>query len=125
MIDTIDLLLEYYEKGSSSSLFNCLQEFSVKDVRVVVIEILGWLKLEHKRELWIQEGKKTKLKPLLLNDNDTWCKNLREMVDTKVLFNQYFCIEFNKFDFSPSITEEKRKKARKKVYDNYNPQKRR
>ena len=57
VIDTIDILLDYYEKGSSSSLFNCLQEFSAKDVRVVVIEILGWLKLEHKRELWAQEEK--------------------------------------------------------------------
>lgn len=124
MIDTVDLLLEYYEKGTPNSLFCYLQEFSPKDIRVVVIEILGWLKLEHKRELWIKEGKKTRLKPLILNYNYIWCKNLREIVEKEVLFNQYFCIEDNKFDFSPNITEENRKKARKKAFDYYNPQKR-
>lgn len=61
---------------------------------------------------------------MILNYNYTWCKNLREMVDKEVLFNQYFCIEDNKFDFSPNITEENRKKARKKAFDYYNPQKR-
>lgn len=62
MIDTVDLLLEYYEKGTSSNLFSHLQGLSSRDIRVVVIEILGWLKLEHKRELWIREGKKTNFK---------------------------------------------------------------
>lgn len=95
-----------------------------KDIRVIVIEVLGWLKLEHKRELWIKEGKKARLKPLILNYNYTWCKNLRKIVDEEVMFNQYFCIVNDKFDFSPNITEEKRKKVREKAYDFYNPQKR-
>lgn len=124
MIDIVDLLLEYYEKGTSNSLFCYLQGFSPKDIRVVVIEILSWLKLEHKRELWIKEGKKTRLKPLILNYDYTWCKNLREIVDKEILFNRYFCIVNNRFDFSPNITDENRKKARKKAYDFYNPQKR-
>ncbi len=124
MIDTVDLLLEYYENGASNGLSSCLQEFSPKNIRVVVIEILDWLKLEYKRELWIKEGKKTSLKPLILNYNYTWCKNLREIVDKEVLFNQYFCIVNNEFDFSPNITEENRKRAREKAYDFYNPQKR-
>lgn len=124
MIDTVDLLLEYYEKGTSSNLFSHLQGFSSRDIRVVVIEILGWLKLEHKRELWIREGKKTRLKPLMLNYNYPWCQNLQEMMNKEVLLNQYFCIEDNKFDFSSNITEEKRKKARKKAFDYYDPPKR-
>lgn len=108
MPDIMDLLLEYYEKGLPNSLFCCLQELSPQDIRVIVIEILGWLKLERKRELWIKEGKKTKLKPLILNYNYMWCQKLREIVDKYTLFNQYFYIVDNRFDFSPNIAEEDR-----------------
>lgn len=124
MIDIVDLILECYEKGTSNELFDNLQEFSSKDIRVVMIEILNWLKLEHKREIWIKEGRKTSLKPLLLNYNYMWCKNLREMVNKEDIFSQYFCINENKFDFSISVTEEERINARKKAFDSYNPQKR-
>lgn len=123
-MDLIDIILEYYEKGTSEIVLNCEQELTQKEMRVVIIEILSWLKLEHKREMWIKEGKKTKIKPLLLNNNDTWCENLRELVAKEVLFKEYFCINDNKLDFSPNINEENRVIARKKVFENYNPQKR-
>lgn len=70
-MDLIDIILEYYEKGTSEIVLNCEQELTQKEMRVVIIEILSWLKLEHKREMWIKKGKKTKIKPLLLNNNDT------------------------------------------------------
>lgn len=123
-MDLIDIILEYYEKGTSEIVLNCEQELTQKEMRVVIIEILSWLKLEHKREMWIKKGKKTKIKPLLLNNNDTWCENLRELVAKEVLFKEYFCINDNKLDFSPNINEENRVIARKKVFENYNPQKR-
>lgn len=124
MIDIVDILLEYYNKGMSNGLIIYLQGLSSKDIRVVVIEILGWLKLEHKRKLWMEEGKKTKLKPLILNYNYIWCKNLKEMVEKEPLFKQYFYIEGNEFNFLPSITEDVRKKAREKAFNYFNPQKR-
>lgn len=124
MIDMVDFLLEYYEKGTLNSSFSYLKDLLPKDMRVIVINILAWLKLEHKRELWIKEGRKTRLKPLILNYNYPRCQNLREIVDKEVLFNQYFCIENDNFDFSPNITEETRKKAREKAYVFYNPVKR-
>lgn len=124
MMDIVDLIVECYEKGAPNDLSVDLQGFSSKDIRVVMIEILNWLKLEHKREIWIKEGRKTKLKPLLLNYNYTWCKILREMVEKEILFKQYFCINENIFDFSINIKEEERIIARKKAFDYYNPQKR-
>lgn len=124
MIDIVDLLLEYYKEGRSNNLITDLQELSPKDIRVVVIEILSWLKLEYKRESWMREGKKKKLKPLPLNDNSIWCKNLKEIVKKELVFKQYFVIENNRLDFSPDIAEDVRRKARKKAFDYYNPQKR-
>lgn len=124
MIDIVDLLLEYYKEGRSNNLITYLQELSPKDIRVVAIEILSWLKLEYKRESWMREGKKTKLKPLPLNDNSIWCKSLKEIVKKELVFKQYFVIENKRLDFSPDIAEDVRRKARKKAFDYYNPQKR-
>lgn len=124
MTDIVDLIIECYEKGVLSSSFSCSRELSSEDVRVVMIEILSWLKLEHKRELWLKEGKRTGMKPLLLDQNYLWCKNLRGIVSEEGLFNQYFCINGNQFNFSSNIMEDERKEARKKAFDYYNPQKR-
>lgn len=124
MMDIVEVIFECYKKGTPSNMLNCLCGCSPKDIRVVMIEILNWLKLEYKRVIWIKEGRKTSLKPLMLNDSDVWCKKLREMVDKEDLFHQYFSINDNKFDFAPNITEEERMKARKKAFDYYNPQKR-
>lgn len=38
------------------------------------------------------------------------------------LFHDNFWIKDGKFDFSDMVSEEERKKAREKVYQNYNPQ---
>lgn len=37
MIDIVDLIIECYEMGTSNELFNKLQEFSSKDIRVNVV----------------------------------------------------------------------------------------
>ena len=36
----------------------------LENLNVIAIEILSWLKLQHKRELWIAQGRKTKLKSM-------------------------------------------------------------
>ena len=60
MVNIVDIIIECYETGTSKDLY--LQEYSSIDVRVVMIELLAWLKLEHKREMWINDDKKGKFK---------------------------------------------------------------
>ena len=42
MMDIVDLMIECYEMETANKLFINLQEFSSKDIRVVMIEILNF-----------------------------------------------------------------------------------
>lgn len=122
MVNIVDIIIECYETGTSKDLY--LQEYSSIDVRVVMIELLAWLKLEHKREIWINDGKKASLKPLLLNDNYPWCRDLKAIIAKENILSQYFSINGDEFDFVDSIPEEYRTQARERAFEYYNPQKR-
>ena len=94
-----------------------------KDLHVVVIKRLSWLRLEHKRTLWIAEGRKTCLKPLDIDMRYPWCVDLGIHIDNEKLFYDTFSIKDRKFDFSDAVSEADRKKKKKKVYQNHIPKK--
>ena len=52
-----------------------------------------------------------------------WCANLYKLVENESLFQDCFLIKNSKFGFLDSVSEEDRRKAREKAYQNYNPQK--
>lgn len=87
----------------------------------IATEILGWLKLEHKRTLWKQEKKYVKQKPLNLNFNYPWCNQIKDIVEKNERFKKFFTIEGTNFDFSTTVAEDEKEKVRKYVYDNYEP----
>lgn len=119
-MDTIDRLLEYMETRDEDILIEntLINKF---DLCVIVMKILSWLKLEHKRTIWISQGRKNCLKPLELNVQYPWCAKLCEMVENEKVFHDYFSIKDSNFNFSDAVSEEDRVKAREKVYHNYNP----
>ncbi len=119
----IDLIIKYYKYKDPKILINNV-DISTKDLNVVVIEILSWLKLEAKREKWLMEGKKTSLKPLILNDDFTWCKNLKALVEKEDIFKANFKIINNMFDFSENISTDEKHNIREKAFKEYNPLKR-
>ena len=94
----IDELLSYMNNQDKKILITADIQMSIYELNVVVIEILSWLKLEHKRSVWIAEGRKNCLKPLAVD------------------------IKYGKFDFSDTVSEKEKKIAREKAYQNYNPQ---
>lgn len=87
----------------------------------IAMEILGWLKLEHKRTLWKQEKKYIRQKPLKLNFNYPWCNQIKDIVEKNDRFKQLFTIDGTSLDFSKTVTEEEKAEIRKYVYDNYKP----
>lgn len=87
----------------------------------IATEILGWLRLEQKRTIWKQEKKYVKHKPLMLNNNYLWCRQLMQIVEQDERFKKYFAITGLSFGFSDDITEDEKAKIRKFVYDNYVP----
>ena len=121
-MSTIDELLKYMKKRDKSILITNNQ-LSDYELNVVVVKILSWLKLEHKRRIWIAQGKKTRFKSLEVDIRYPWCANLYQLVENEKLFHDYFSIKEGEFDFSDEVSEEEKVMAREKAYQNYNPQK--
>lgn len=117
----IDELLSYMNNQDKKILITTDIQISKYELNVVVIQILSWLKLEHKRGIWMAEGRRNCFKPLDVDIKYPWCANLYKLVDKEKLFHDNFLIKEGKFDFSDEVSEEEREKAREKAYQNYNP----
>lgn len=122
-MDIVGAMLKYMEVKDKRILVKNIQ-ISDYELTVVVVKILSWLKLEHKRSIWISQGKRNRFKPLEIDMRYPWCANLYKLVENESLFQDCFFIKNSKFGFLDSVSEEDRRKAREKAYQNYNPQKR-
>ena len=89
-MDIVDKLLIYRENSDIKLLIASDTDIEQQNLNVIVIEILSWLKLEHKRGIWINEGKKTSFKPLKINSYYTWCIDLKRLVIQESIFQRYF-----------------------------------
>ena len=83
--------------------------------------MLSWLKLEKKRENWIEEGRKTKLKPLELNYKYEWCIFLKKLIIEESEFNELFEIKENLLYFKESVPATLQSQIRAEAYALYNP----
>ena len=120
-MDIVGAMLKYMEVKDKRILVKNIQ---ISDYELtVVVKILSWLKLEHKRSIWISQGKRNRFKPLEVDMRYPWCANLYKLVENESLFQDCFFIKNSKFGFLDSVSEEDRRKAREKAYQNYNPQK--
>ena len=122
IMDIVGAMLKYMEVKDKRILVKNIQ-ISDYELTVVVVKILSWLKLEHKRSIWISQGKRNRFKPLEIDMRYPWCANLYKLVENESLFQDCFFIKNSKFGFLDSVSEEDRRKAREKAYQNYNPQK--
>lgn len=122
-MNIVDNLLNYLKYKDKRMLITTDIQISNYELNVVVIKILSWLKLEHKRQLLLVEGKKNCLKPLDVDIQYPWGANLQNLIEKEKSFYEYFSIKDDKFDFSDNVSEEERTVVREKVYKNYNPQK--
>lgn len=122
-MDIVAAMLKYMEVKDKRILVKNIQ-ISDYELTVVVVKILSWLKLEHKRSIWISQGKRNRFKPLEIDMRYPWCANLYKLVENESLFQDCFLIKNSKFGFLDSVSEEDRRKARERAYQNYNPQKR-
>lgn len=121
-MDIVGAMLKYMEVKDKRILVKNIQ-ISDYELTIVVVKILSWLKLEHKRSIWISQGKRNRFKPLEIDMRYPWCANLYKLVENESLFQDCFLIKNSKFGFLDSVSEEDRRKAREKAYQNYNPQK--
>ena len=122
-MDIIDKMFKYFSSQDKEALLTTDIQISNYELNVVVVKILSWLKLEHKRTIWIAQGRKNCLKPLEVDRRYPWCANLYKLVEQEPLFHDSFSIYEGKFDFSYAVPEEDRAAVRETVYRNYNPKK--
>lgn len=122
-MDLVDVMLQYRVTGNKGLLITSDLEIDKQNLNVIVVKILSWLKLEHKRSMWISDGRKTCLKPLLLDIQYPWCRGLYTLVEREPLFQNNFSIKNGRFDFSALVSEQDRIIIREKAYENYNPKK--
>lgn len=121
-MNIVDLMLQYRKTGDQKVLITSDLKIEKENLNVIVIEILSWLSLEYKRNMWILQGKRTCLKPLKLNMQYPWCVDLCRLVQKEKLFHDNFSISERKFNFSNLVTEHDKIMTREIAYKNYNPQ---
>lgn len=123
-MDIVDLMLQYRKTRNASTILPSRLDIEERKLITIITEILSWLKLEYKRSMWIQQGRKTCLKPMQLDMKFPWCVELCDLVTKDDLFKGMFCIKENELNFADKISEEEREKIRKSAFDKYNPIKR-
>lgn len=114
-------IMSFIATRNDELFFSDTCDFENDKFITIATEILGWLRLEQKRTVWKQEKKYVKHKPLKLNYNYPWCRQLKQIVELDERFKKSFVIKDSSFDFSENISEDEKVKIRKYVYDNYVP----
>lgn len=117
-MNLVEKLLDYRNNRNSEIFENVKKD----NLTVIVTELLSWLKLERKREIWIEQGKKTCLKPLELNFNYPWCNDLVEILNGDNCFSEVFYVSEKKLYFKENVDQNYIQEARRLAYDMYNPE---
>ena len=95
-MDIVGAMLKYMEVKDKRILVKNIQ---ISDYELtVVVKILSWLKLEHKRSIWISQGKRNRFKPLEIDMRYPWCakqeKKLIKIIIRKSVHNLQKALHF-------------------------------
>lgn len=120
-MNIVEKMIEFKNKRQVEIL-DVSSEYTIDNLIVIITEILSWLKLERKREIWISQGRKTKLKPMELNMNYPWCNDLVMMLQGSNALSVIFCIKGSSMVFKDEIPDDYIHEARRLADEQYNPQ---
>ncbi len=109
-----------FRKTQNPRVLNGIEDTSIDLLNIISISILAWLELEQKRINWISQGKKTKLKPMVLNYQFPWCVVLKEMLDKDNILSEYFEVLDKEMNFKSCISEEQRNEIRMYAFKHNN-----
>lgn len=114
MKEFIESLLNYLKTAKiSSELAKAEELVGSRQLRLISINIVDWLKLENKR---------AESKPLKLNSRYPWVNNLQTLVNSNGMFKSYFVINDNhELIISNSVDSSERKEIFQLADDGYNP----
>ena len=109
----INDMLNFINKNEiSDSLITIEEAIGKKELRVVAIKILNWLKAQKRTSKNIS---------LTIKNEHDWCKNLKHWLAHDALLANLFYIHENKYNFLPTVKENLRKKIRDTVDHSFKP----
>ena len=117
-----DNLIAFRETQDAKYLRICADDSELEALNVAAIELLSWLKREHKREKWKAQGRHNMQKPLRLNMKYAWCEYLGKALEAENDLSSVFIIEESTLRFKDDIDEEYRSAVRKTAFEKYNPE---
>lgn len=115
-----DRLVEFNNTRDTATL-GVISDIEQRTLVVIANDILEWLKLERKRELWIEQGKAITHKPLELNMDYPWCKDLDRLLNEDNPLAEVFCIKDNCLTFKDSVSDDYIHDAMALAFEKYNP----
>ncbi len=110
-----------FDKTIDTSIFNTTNEYTVTECWGVCIVLFEWLKLEHKRFLWKNEGRPTNSKPHILSPEAEFTRLIPDFINSDETFKHTLKITGDKLYFSDEIPEEEIRIITKAAFDYYNP----
>ncbi|MBK1812668.1 hypothetical protein JHL18_18775 [Clostridium sp. YIM B02505] len=117
MIDLIsNMLTSINTSNIAPLLINAEKIVGPRSLRVVMINIVDWLKLEYKRET-----QKRPSKPLLLNYNYDWCNNVKTLIESDCIFSQVFSVCEGSLYYNKSLDDSSISEARRLCFEGFNP----
>lgn len=114
-------LIKYYSTGDSEILGHKGQ-YEKSDYNILCIFLFEWLKLEHKRFLWKQDGRPACSKPLKLDQAATFTRIIPDFIENDEVFRHSLKIDGDKLYFSEEMSEEEIRTITKMAFDYYNPE---
>ncbi|SHI24693.1 hypothetical protein SAMN02745229_02378 [Butyrivibrio fibrisolvens DSM 3071] len=119
-MNIVDKLIEFNTTRDRAAL-GVTSDIEQRTLVVIANDILEWLKLERKRELWIEQGKAITHKPLELNMDYPWCKDLERLLNEDNPLAEVFCIKDNCLTFKDSVSDDYIHEVRGLAHEKYNP----
>lgn len=110
-----------FHKTEDITVFHTKNEYSVSDCWFVCIELFSWLKLEHKRYIWKQEGRPTHSKPHILEPDAFFTRIIPDFIENDEVFKHTLKISDNQLYYSDEITEEEIRVITQAAFEYYNP----
>ena len=120
-MNIVDKLIEF-NKARDKTILGAPSDIEQRSLVVIANDILAWLKLERKRELWIEQGKTITNKPMELHMDSPWCIDLDRLLNEDNPLAEVFCIKDKCLTFKESVSDDYIHEARALAYEKYNPQ---
>lgn len=111
-----------FDTTEDTSIFYVKGNYELADYNIVCIFLFEWLKLEHKRYMWKQEGRSTCSKPLKLDPNASFTFFIQDFIENDEVFKHALKVDGDNLYYSNELSEEEIRTITRMAFEYYNPE---